>query len=101
MIKHVVLFKLAAEAEGNTRARNAQIMKEQLEALKDKIDVIRHISVNINHADAASDNYDVMLDSEFDSLEDLQQYIVHPEHQKVGQFIAKVRESRAAIDYEF
>ncbi len=82
MIKHVVLFKLAAEAEGNTRARNAQIMKEQLEALKDKIDVIRHISVNINHADAASDNYDVMLDSEFDSLEDLQQYIVHPEHQK-------------------
>lgn len=101
MIKHIVLFKLAAEAEGNSKSHNAQIIKEQLEALKDKIEVIRKIEVSLNHAKASPDNYDLMLDSEFDSWEDLQHYIVHPEHQKVGKFILKVKEDRVAIDYEF
>lgn len=101
MIKHIVLFKLADEAEGNSKVHNARIMKEQLEALKDKIEVIRKIEVSINHENASVDNYDVVLDSEFDTWDDLQAYIVHPEHQKVGQFIVKVKKDRAAIDYEF
>ena len=55
----------------------------------------------INHADAPAGNYDIMLDSEFCNLEDLEVYISHPEHQKVAAFIGKVRSERAAIDYEF
>ena len=100
MIKHLVLFKLADEAEGKTKAENALLIKERLEALKDIIPVIGKIEVWVNHADAASDNYDVVLDSEFHSLEDLETYAVHPEHLKVGAFIAKVRTDRAAIDYQ-
>lgn len=101
MIKHLVLFKLADEAEGNTKEKNALVIKEKLEALKGVIPAIRKIEVLINHADASPDNYDIVLDSEFDSLEDLQTYVVHPEHVKVGGFISKVRTDRAAIDYEF
>ena len=57
-------------------------------------------SVKINLSAASADNYDIILDSEFDSLQDLKTYAVHPEHLKVGAYISKVRTSRAAIDYE-
>lgn len=101
MIKHIVLFKLAEEAEGNSKARNAQIIKERLENLRGVIPEIRKIEVSVNHADASADNYDIVLYSEFDTLEDLKVYAVHPEHLKVGEFIGKVRTDRAAIDYKF
>ena len=101
MIKHLVFFKLAEEAEGNAKAENILLIKGKLEALKEVIPVIRKIEVFSNHPLASSENYDIVLDSEFDSLEDLKTYALHPGHLKVGEFIAKVRISRAAIDYEF
>lgn len=94
------MFQLADQAEGLSRAENALLIKERLEALKDVIPGIRRMEVWINHAEASPDNYDMLLDSEFDSLEDLKTYAVHPEHLKVGEFIARVRVGRAAIDYE-
>lgn len=100
MVKHLVLFKLADEAEGNKKEENAQIIKERLEALKDLIPVIRSIKVHINHSDASPENYDIVLDSEFNTLEDVKAYAVHPEHVKVGEFISKVKTGRAAIDFE-
>ncbi|WP_053826499.1 Dabb family protein [Lascolabacillus massiliensis] len=101
MVRHIVLFKLADEAEGRSKAENALIIKERLEELKNTIPVIRKIEVKINLSEASADNHDVILESEFDTLEDVRIYAVHPEHIKVGEFIAKVRTSRAAIDYEF
>lgn len=101
MVRHIVLFKLADEAEGRSKAGNALIIKERLEELKNTIPVIRKIEVKINLSEASADNHDVILESEFDTLEDVRTYAVHPEHIKVGEFIAKVRTSRAAIDYEF
>ncbi|MEA5128628.1 MAG: Dabb family protein [Proteiniphilum sp.] len=101
MVKHLVFFQLAEEAEGNAKAENILLVKEKLEALKAVIPVIRKIVVFPNHPRASSENYDIVLDSEFDSLEDLKIYAEHPEHLKVGEFIAKVRIGRTAIDYEF
>jgi hypothetical protein len=101
MVRHIVLFKLADEAEGRSKVENALIIKERLEELKNTIPVIRKIEVKINLSEASADNHDVILESEFDTLEDVRTYAVHPEHIKVGEFIAKVRTSRAAIDYEF
>lgn len=100
MIRHLVFFKLSEEVEGNSKVENIQIIKERLEALKEVIPVIRKIEVFSNHPQASAENYDIVLDSEFDSLEDLKSYAEHPEHLKVGEFIAKVRIGRAAIDYE-
>lgn len=100
MIKHLVFFKLADEAEGNTKEENILLAKQKLEALKEVILVIKKIEVFSNHPSASPENYDIVLDSEFDSLEDLKIYAAHPEHLKVGEFIAKVRIGRAVIDYE-
>ena len=101
MIKHIVLFKLAEQAEGNSKAVNAAIIKRRLEALKGLIPEILKMEVSINHADAPAGNHDIVLDSEFRSLDDLRTYVSHPEHRKVGEFIGKVRTDRAAIDYKF
>jgi hypothetical protein len=100
MIKHIVFFGLAENAAGKTKAENATIIKSELENLKNVIPQIKMIEVGINHPDAPAGNTDIALYSEFDSLADLNAYQIHPEHQKVAAYIAKVRISRYAVDYE-
>ena len=101
MIRHIVMFEFAKEAEGRTAIENAVIAKNQLLALKDKIDFIRRMEVGINDSDADDTNYTLCLTCDFDSLEDLNRYAIHPEHLKVGSFIGLVKLSRACVDYEF
>jgi hypothetical protein len=100
MIKHIVFFNLAEQAEGKTKAENAIFIKTELENLKNLIPQIKHIEVGMNHQNADQNNYDMALYSEFDSLEDVNIYQMHPEHKRVAAYIGKVRVSRAAIDYE-
>ena len=100
MIKHVVLFKLAPFAEGNTKHENALYLKEKLEKLEGVIPGLLRMEAVINMPDVAESNDDLMLIAEFDNLEDLDIYINHPEHVKVGSFLSKARTDRAAIDYQ-
>ncbi|HUJ17218.1 MAG TPA: Dabb family protein [Nitrospirota bacterium] len=99
MIKHIVLWKLKPEAEGATKDQNAAFMKRELEALKAKIPQIKHIEVGLNliPSDAA---HDVALYSEFATEQDLDIYQKHPDHLRIAAFVAKVRESRAVVDYK-
>ncbi len=101
MLKHLVLFKLAEEAEGNTKIENALIIKQRLEALAGVIPEIVDIKVHLNGEGMPAGNYDIVLDSEFENLNDLNAYATHPAHLQVVEFIGKVRTGRAAIDYEF
>ena len=98
MLKHIVLFKLKEHAEGAGKAENARRVKETLESLAKKIPQVRHLEVGINiiPSDAA---YDVALITEFADEKDLSLYIHHPEHVNVAEFVGKVREGRAVVDY--
>lgn len=100
MIKHVVLFKLALFAEGNSRHENALYLKEELENLESMIPELLKMEVVINIPHVSDQNYDLMLIAEFENLAGLNAYIIHPEHVRVGSFLSKVRTARAAIDYE-
>lgn len=100
MIRHIVLFDFAKEAEGKSAIENAVIARDMLLGLKGKIDVLKRIEVGINEAEADSTNYTLCLVCDFDSLEDLQVYQNHPEHLKVGSFIGKVKIQRSCVDYE-
>ena len=100
MIKHIVCFRLADEAEGKTKAENAQIIKEGLENLVNLIPQLRKIEVGINHPATPATNFDIVLYSEFDSIDDLNTYQEHPEHKKVGEYIVKVKADRVCVDYE-
>lgn len=100
MIKHIVFFQLADEAEGKTKAENAQIIKKGLEGLFGIIPELKKIEVGVNHPDTPESNYDICLVSEFESVADLNIYIDHPEHKKVGSYIVKVKTGRVCVDYE-
>jgi len=100
MIKHVVMWKLKSVAEGKTKQENAQIMKELLEGLPTKIEELNSTEVGINILEGNDDAIcDVVLTTECKDEEALKAYAVHPEHQKVVQFIKKVVNERRVVDY--
>jgi len=98
MIKHIVMWKLKAFAEGEDKAENAIRMKEILEALPAKIPEIKRFEVGIDVSGSES-AYDVVLYAEFDSVNALESYQENDDHLKAAEFIQKVREDRAAVDY--
>ena len=99
MIKHIVMWRLKAFAEGADKATNAARMKEVLDALPAKIPEIGRLEVGLDVSGSES-AYDVVLYSEFDSVSSLERYQEHDDHLKAAEFIQKVREDRAAVDYE-
>lgn len=98
MIKHIVMWKLKDEAEGNCKIKNALVIKEGLESLRGKIEGLIEIEVGIDNA-KTHQSYDVALYSVFENQECLDNYQVNKEHNKVAEFIGKVRESRVVVDY--
>lgn len=100
MIKHIVFFKLAETAEGKTKKEHALSIKSQLEDLINHVPTLKKIEVGINSEQAPNDNYDLVLYSEFDTMNDLDAYQIHPAHKKVAAYIGKVKTARACVDYE-
>lgn len=99
MIRHIVMFRFKEEAEGKSKMENVLATKKMLEALPAKIPQIKSSQVLLNAEGASGENADLILISDFESLESLNEYIVHPDHKAVGAFMRPRRESRAAIDY--
>lgn len=98
MVKHIVLFKLKDEVSAEAKLQAAQSFKAAIEALPAKISVIRKVEVGLNIN--PGETWTIALYSEFDSLDDVKTYAVHPDHVAAGKLLAEVRESRACVDYE-
>ncbi|WP_340110788.1 Dabb family protein [Maribellus mangrovi] len=99
MINHVVLFKLK-KYQNSEKEQILAELKRMLLVLKNKIPELQHIEVGENYElDAKS--FDLALITHFDSVEALDVYRVHPEHQKVVAYVGEVTEARAAVDFEF
>lgn len=97
MIRHIVMWKMAPAED---MAEKARAIKENLEALRDKIDVIVNIEVglNFNETDSASD---VVLVSTFKTAADLNEYQNHPAHKAVGAaYVRPYVAERRVCDYE-
>ena len=99
MIKHIVIWKLKEEAEGNSKIENGLKMKQLLENLVGKVSGIVSLHVGLKTSESPANSDDVILVSEFKTWADLDFYANHPEHLKVGEFIKKVVEKRSAVDY--
>lgn len=98
MLKHIVMWKLKENAEDKSKIGNALLMKEMLETLKEVIPEIEDIEVGVN-VNFSDESYDVVLYSKFRNEEALRIYQDHPEHQKVAEFVAKIKEERVVVDY--
>ena len=97
MIRHIVMWKFADNAEGKTKEQNMQWVREHLYALPAIIPQIKRmeIGVDIGHTEMS---YDMVLLTGFESMDDLGIYKVHPEHVKVSQYVAKVKTARVVND---
>ena len=94
MIKHIVLWKFKENTE-NER----EVFLERLLALNGVIPEIKNAEIKKN-VNMNGDNYDAMLISTFDSIENMEKYKVDPRHLEVSSLCKAIRISRASIDYE-
>ena len=94
MIVHIVMFKFKDE----NKSSNLALVKKNLVALVDKIDVLKSIEVGLNFADEQR-AFDLSLYSTFDTKEDLQAYAIHEEHLKVVALIKSVTTESKVVDY--
>ncbi len=93
------MWRIKELAEGKSKEENCIKIKNELEALKDKIKCIKHIEVGINYSqDKAA--YDLVLYSEFQDEKALDEYQNHEEHLKVAKYIGLVKEDRILVDYK-
>lgn len=100
MIKHIVMFKLMA-TNGKSEYENALEAKERFNDVIANVSELKAGEVVINSKDAPQDNYTISLICDFESIDALNAYQVHPAHKKFGAFIAEIKTERACIDYEY
>lgn len=99
MVKHIVLFKLKETLSREEKLKVMNDFKAAIEALPAKIDFIRNIFVGLNVN--PDEKWDICLDSEFDTLADVNAYATHPDHVAAAGLLKDVKADRACVDYGF
>ncbi len=92
MIRHIVMWKFRP----GTEAEQEKFLTG-LQALQGVVPQLLRSEVARN---VAPGNYDAVLVSEFQSLEDLDAYKNDPRHKAVSALCKSIREDRVAVDYE-
>lgn len=99
MIKHIVMWNFADEAEGADKATNLKLVQDALLGLTEVVPGIITLEPVIP-TEPFEHSYDLVLYSEFESPEALKAYAGHPDHVAIAGFIGKVRTERVCVDYE-
>jgi len=96
-VKHIVIWNLNADDDA-ARDRDAARIDELLTGLVGTVESIRSLEVvrNVAYPEA---NGDVAVVAEFDDVEGLDAYVVHPAHQEAAAEIRTLVTGRGAIDY--
>lgn len=98
MIRHIVMWKLKESCDGMNKGEMALKLKKEIERLKTAVPSIEEIEAGINFT-SRNDAYDLVLNSVFRDEKALEEYQVHPEHEKFKELIARYRESIIVADY--
>lgn len=98
MIRHTVMFHLKKELPADKRRLAMLQFKQEIERLPTVIPQIRaiHVGLNIN----PTEEWDICLDSTFDSLEDVRTYSIHPDHVAAAMALKPYVATRGCVDYE-
>ena len=92
MIRHIVMWKFRPGTEAE--------QERFLEGLRGLQGVIPQLRASQVARSVGADNYDAVLVSEFDWLEDLETYKQDPRHVAVSALCKSIRTDRVAVDYE-
>lgn len=95
MIKHIVFFKLKDRSPESIE-RTAAVLRNMEGKIPQLVSI--EIGLDVIHSERS---FDIALVTELASLEDLQAYQVHPEHQIVIRHINEVKDVSVSVDYEF
>ena len=99
MIKHIVIWKLKNKTTPLEQCKDALAIKNALEGLVGKIPGLLKAEVGFDYRSKETSG-DIVLYSEFDSEEALENYQNHPEHVRVGRDIVRPGTfDRRMIDY--
>lgn len=98
MVKHIVLFQLSPDMDPALKQQVMHDFKTAIETLPATIPFLRSVEVGININ--PSETFDLALYSEFDSLEDVRAYAVHPDHVAAASIIGPYKVARSCVDYE-
>lgn len=94
MVKHIVCFKLK-----NEHKHRIQDAKETLLSMQGNVPMLRKIVVGIDFLHSER-SYDLILETWFDSKEDLEAYQNDPYHcNVVKKLMHEIRDASIAIDY--
>ena len=80
MIHHIVLFKVTEFDDESDRQKKIEELKSIFEKVSGKIQTIKsyEVGANINKSNCA---YDVAINATFKTMDDLNAYLIHPDHQ--------------------
>jgi hypothetical protein len=98
MIKHIVMWRVSGSSD-QEKMESMNLLKQAFESLNGKVPGMRMLEIGI---DTSGVDYacDVVLYSEFESLDALTVYANHPEHLRVKGLIGEIRIARHQVDYE-
>jgi hypothetical protein len=100
MIRHIVMFKLKEFSDPSEKQKAAETLKDELLSMKTRIPVIREFEIGINF-NPNSYAFDVVINSAFETLEDLEIYQQHPAHQAFIAFNKNYSAKKVIVDYLF
>jgi hypothetical protein len=99
MIRHIVLFKLKDFSSESERSEALENVLVTFRSLKGQIPQIRQFRVEPDCMKGPSSS-DVIIDSYFDSMEDLKAYQAHPAHLEAVALNKQWSESKIVGDYQ-
>lgn len=95
MLKHIVMYKLK-----NPTPQNIQAMVDKFLSMQGKIDQLLSVKAGADILKSQR-SFDVVLECEFESMQKMQEYQVHPVHLPVKEFVGSLVETAHSVDYEF
>ena len=97
MIRHIVMVKLKPVPNLETLKNE---LKQMLEDLIPTVKSLKKMEVGLNISQQPR-AYDIVLTADFDDMDGLQAYRIHPYHVKILDRLKDVAEKTAAVDYEY
>lgn len=97
MIRHTIMWRFTDDFDGMNKEEIMDKITKLFVFLKNTIPEIKFMSVE-RDVIKNERSFDMIYITEFESLEELEIYRVHPKHIKVAEFIGKVRIAQAVTD---
>ena len=94
MIRHIVFFKLK---EGLPPEEGDRLI-DALKGLKAKISFVRELEVG-RDVGKKPNSYDIVLNTLFHTMDDVEAYAVHPDHVEVVKLVRETCQSSVKVDY--